>query len=223
MMIMCFATDISHPKTWTCWNIQSCSGTHAKRKKKRKKKPMATKTTACQWQLLHAHTKLNYILLKRDIIMAFVSPHPSPSPIPHKIKGEISTHIKHEEKWIKKWRTQSLTGDPTGIGDGCVKPHWNIGSPMGVVWHMWVKHSVFLLREACGCWIASSLVKPALGYNTNLLIDIKQHLMILLFAFFPQCGPAQCLPCCYAMHEIAVSSLAKINVISDLWHHVSSK
>lgn len=73
-----------------------------KEKKKRKKKPMATKTTACQWQLLHAHTKLNYILLKRDIIMAFVSPHPSPSPIPHKIKGEISTHIRHEERWIKK-------------------------------------------------------------------------------------------------------------------------
>lgn len=60
-----------------------------------KKKPMATKTTACQWQLLHAHTKLNYILLKRDIIMAFVSPHPSPSPIPLQNKGEISTHIKH--------------------------------------------------------------------------------------------------------------------------------
>lgn len=60
-----------------------------------KKKPMATKTTACQWQLLHAHTKLNYILLKRDIIMAFVSPHPSPSPIPLQNKGEISTRIKH--------------------------------------------------------------------------------------------------------------------------------
>lgn len=58
-----------------------------------KKKPMATKTTACQWQLLHAHTKLNYILLKRDIIMAFVSPHPHP--FPPKIKGEISTHLKH--------------------------------------------------------------------------------------------------------------------------------
>lgn len=64
-------------------------------KKKKKKKPMATKTTACQWQLLHAHTKLNYILLKRDIIMAFVSPHPSPSTSPSKIKGKISTHIKH--------------------------------------------------------------------------------------------------------------------------------
>lgn len=60
-----------------------------------RKKPMATKTTACQWQLLHAHTKLNYILLKRDIIMAFVSPYPSPSPIPSWNKGKISTHITH--------------------------------------------------------------------------------------------------------------------------------
>lgn len=61
----------------------------------KKNQPMATKMTACQWQLLHAHTKLNYILLKKDIIMAFVSPHPSPSPIPSQNKGEISTHIKH--------------------------------------------------------------------------------------------------------------------------------
>lgn len=32
MTILCFTTDTSHPKTWTCWNIQSCSGTHAKKK-----------------------------------------------------------------------------------------------------------------------------------------------------------------------------------------------
>lgn len=31
MIILWFTTDISHPKTWTCWNIQSCSGTHAKK------------------------------------------------------------------------------------------------------------------------------------------------------------------------------------------------
>jgi len=81
---------------------------------------MATKTTACQWQLLHAHTKLNYILLKRDIIMAFVSPHPSPSPIPSQnTRGNINTSQTSGERdeEIKKKRASERCPEKAWDGE----------------------------------------------------------------------------------------------------------
>ena len=102
---------------------------------------MATKTTACQWQLLHAHTKLNYILLKRDIIMAFVSPHPSPSPIPSQNKGgNINTYQTLGDMDKKRERGAALRRDEMENAGFNRRSNWDQGWMHGAALKYWLTY-----------------------------------------------------------------------------------